>query len=300
MVGLTVRIDPHVHSEASYDGSDPVDLLLEQAAEIGLDGIVVTDHDVVHESLRAAKLAPEYGLVGIPGVEVSTGDGHLLALGVEKMPPRGAPFGETVDWVHARGGVAIVPHPFQRSRHGVRRRTLVDCDAREPSDSRADGTRRSSGTVRQSIGPMTQRRRCHGSGDVDAIEVYNSWLFTGYKNRRARRFARLHGYPGVAGSDAHTVPLVGRAYTELTVPVTTRADLTADAILNAVREGSTSIEGRRAPISMSARHYAIGAVRKSEYAARTGARKGFTVAKTGAHLGAQALARLSPLRTVLD
>ncbi|MFC6726396.1 PHP domain-containing protein, partial [Halobium palmae] len=85
---LTIRVDPHVHSEASYDASDPVELILEQSAEIGLDAVVVTDHDVLHESIRAAELAPEYGLVGIPGVEVSTADGHLLAIGVDEMPPR--------------------------------------------------------------------------------------------------------------------------------------------------------------------------------------------------------------------
>ena len=71
-MSLTARIDPHVHSAASYDGSDPSELLLEQAADIGLDAIVITDHDVIHESVRAAELAPKYGLVGIPGVEVST------------------------------------------------------------------------------------------------------------------------------------------------------------------------------------------------------------------------------------
>jgi hypothetical protein len=79
--GATVTIDPHVHSEGSYDAHEPVELLLEQASDIGLDGIVVTDHDTIAESLRAAELAPEYGLIGIPGVEVSTAAGHLLAIG---------------------------------------------------------------------------------------------------------------------------------------------------------------------------------------------------------------------------
>lgn len=65
-----LRIDPHVHSEASYDGHEPVELLLEQATEVGLDGIVVTDHDRIDASVRAADLAPSYGLVGLPGVEV--------------------------------------------------------------------------------------------------------------------------------------------------------------------------------------------------------------------------------------
>ena len=247
-MSVTLRIDPHVHSEASYDGTEPVELLLEQAAEIGLDGIVVTDHDVLHASLRAAELAPRYGLVGIPGVEVSTADGHLLALGVEEMPPHRAPFSETVRWVRERGGCAVVPHPFQRSRHGVRRKNLTD---------------------------------------ADAVEVYNSWLFTGYKNRRARRFADRHGYPRVAGSDAHKVQYVGRAYTELNLDIE-REEVSARAVLDAIRDGATGVDGRRQPIPASANHYAIGAGRKSGYYAKVGAKKGSHAAWLGARLGGSA------------
>lgn len=255
MPALTVRIDPHVHSDASYDGHDPVELILEQAAEIGLDAVVVTDHDVIHESIRAAELAPMYGLVGIPGVEVSTADGHLLALGVESMPPRREPLGDTVAWIRDHGGVAIVPHPFQRSRHGVRRNRL---------------------------------------SDADAIEVYNSWLFTGYKNRRARRFAREYGYPGVAGSDAHRVGYVGRAYTEIDVPDVTRSNLTAKDVLDAIYHGTTRVEGRRTPMPTSARHYAGAGVRKSAYYAKWGAVKSGSLAKMGAAQAARTLYRAGP------
>ncbi|SFG56767.1 Predicted metal-dependent phosphoesterase TrpH, contains PHP domain [Halopelagius inordinatus] len=255
MSALTVRIDPHVHSEASYDGSDPVELILEQAAEIGLDAVVITDHDVIHESVRAAELAPMYGLVGIPGVEVSTADGHLLALGVESMPPRGEPLGETVEWIRDHGGVAIVPHPFQRSRHGVRKSQLTD---------------------------------------ADAIEVYNSWLFTGWKNRRARRFAREYGYPGVAGSDAHKVGYVGRAYTEIDVPDVTRATLTARDVLDAIYHGTTRVEGRRTPIPTSTRHYGGAAARKSGYYAKVGAIKSGSLAKASVVQAARTIARAGP------
>jgi predicted metal-dependent phosphoesterase TrpH len=254
---LTVRIDPHVHSDASYDAQDPVELILEQAAEIGLDAVVVTDHDVLHESIRAAELAPMYGLVGIPGVEVSTADGHLLALGVEEMPPRRESMAKTVQWVRDRGGVAIVPHPFQRSRHGIRRKRLE--------------------TV-----------------DPDAIEVYNSWLFTGWKNRRARRFARKRGYPGVAGSDAHKVGYVGRAYTEIDIPDVRRTNLTADVVLDAIRDGATRVEGRRTPIPTSARHYLGAGARKSGYVARQGAVKSGSLAKTSALQTARLLTRVAP------
>ena len=227
---VTVSIDPHVHSEGSYDGHEPVELLLEQASDIGLDGIVVTDHDAIEESKRAADLASEYGLVGIPGVEVSTAAGHLLAIGVEEQPEPREPLAETVDAIRAEGGVAVVPHPFQRTRHGVRKRKLTDCDA---------------------------------------IEIFNSWLFTGYRNRRAKRFAQRHEYPGVAASDAHSAGFLGRAYTELTISgVNSKADLDGEHVVAAFRNGSAEIHGRRQPLHRSAHHYLIGAGRKAGWALR--------------------------------
>lgn len=232
-VTVTIRIDPHVHSSASYDGEEPAELLLEQATEIGLDGIVVTDHDVIHESVRAAELAPLYGLVGIPGVEVSTANGHLLAIGITELPPRGAPMDTTIQWVRQRGGVAIIPHPFQRSRHGIRKRYL-------------DNVR------------------------PDAIETYNSWAFSGLRNRRAQRYAIQHEYPGVAGSDAHKVGYVGRAYTKLELELRGRDAITADAVLAGIRGGATDIQGRRTPIPTSSKHYLNAGIRKSRFYAKRG------------------------------
>ncbi len=266
---VTVRIDLHVHSEDSYDGHEPVDLILEHAADIGLDAVVITDHDTMGESRRAAELAPEYGLIGIPGVEVSTAHGHLLAIGVDRMPPRRKSYAETVTWIHDHGGIAVVPHPFQRSRHGVRRRHVP---VPEPDSDAADGGDTADG--RDSPGEIDE---------VDAIEVFNAWLFTGYRNRRARRFAALHGYPGVAASDAHHLNYVGRAFTELTVRGRTSVDdVTAADVLAAVREGTTSASGKRAPVPMAARHYLVAAGRKSGYYARTGVGRGTAAAVRGA------------------
>jgi predicted metal-dependent phosphoesterase TrpH len=231
MPQTTLRLDPHVHSEASYDARDPPELLLEQAADIGLDGIIVTDHDQISASLRTAELASTYGLVGIPGVEVSTAHGHLLALGVEKRPDPGRPLSETVERVRELGGAAVIPHPFQRTRHGARGKHIV---AAEP----------------------------------DGAETYNAWLFTGYQNRRARAFARRHGYSPLAGSDAHSVASLGRAYTELTVQKP-HGSVSAEAVVEAICGGATDIKGRRVPYHKSAGHYAKGAGRKGVWAARS-------------------------------
>ncbi len=225
--GATLSIDPHVHSEGSYDGHEPVELILEHAADIGLDGVVITDHDRIEESLEAAARAPEYDLVGVPGVEVSTASGHLLAIGVERCPPKGEPYLDTVERVREMGGVAVVPHPFQRTRHGVRKKRLRD---------------------------------------ADGIEVYNSMLFTGYRNRRANRFAAAEGYPKIGASDAHYLPNVGRAYTDIRLPnAEHRADVDGDRLLAALRDGRTEIAGKRTPVYKSSLQYGKGVVRKSAY-----------------------------------
>lgn len=228
--GLTLEIDPHVHSEDSYDGHEPIEFILGHASDIGLDGVVITDHDQISESLRAAELAPEYGLVGIPGTEVSTAAGHLLAIGVEQCIPRGRPFKETIERVRELGGIAVVPHPFQRSRHGVRKRHIDDCDG---------------------------------------IEVYNSMLFTGFRNRRANTFAERRDYPKLGASDAHSLRNVGRAYTEIHLPdvdpAVSPADVDGKAVIEAIRNGETDLRGKRTPIHRSARMYAKAAGRKSAF-----------------------------------
>jgi predicted metal-dependent phosphoesterase TrpH len=246
---------------ASYDGHEPVELILEHAAEIGLDAVVITDHDTMGASRRAATIAGEYGLIGIPGVEVSTAHGHLLALGVDRMPPRRAAYADTIQWIHDHGGVAIVPHPFQRSRHGVRRRDvpLAD-DVRSPPSDESDRG-----------GPMP-----------DAIEVFNAWLFTGYRNRRARRFATSYGFPGVAASDAHHLQYVGRAFTEVRIDDRASVDrVTAEDVLTAIQSGTTRVDGRRAPVRMAARHYLTAAEQKSRYYAVRGAVRGVTATVAG-------------------
>jgi len=217
---LTVEL--HTHSSLSHDGRDPVELLLEQAQAVGLDALAVTDHDEIDASRRAAELAPEYGLVGIPGMEVTSEAGHVLALGISEAIPPGLTFAETLDRIRDQGGLAVVPHPFQESRHGV-----LDKISRDEL------------------------------GTADAIEVYNSRLLTGRSNRQAERFARRRGLPMTAGSDAHIAEMVGQAVT--TVDATERS---VDGILDAIREGRTTVEGKRTPCRISLRQAAGGIKRR--------------------------------------
>jgi predicted metal-dependent phosphoesterase TrpH len=217
-----LSVELHTHSALSYDGRDPVEMLLEQAQAVGLDALAVTDHDEIDASLEAADLAADYDLIGIPGMEVTSADGHVLAIGVEEAVPSGRPFVETLEEIRSRGGLAIVPHPFQSSRSGV-----------APNISQ------------------------EALASADAIEVYNSRLLTGRANRQAERFARTHELPMTAGSDAHIAEMVGQAVTRVGAE-----ERSLDGILDAVRDGRTSVEGKRTPWHISFRQAAGGAKRR--------------------------------------
>lgn len=174
----TVRLDPHVHTDASPDAEGTVHGVLAYAHNREVDAVAITDHDTTVGARRALEVQERYNVTVVPGVEVSTADGHVLALGVRDRPEVGRPLDETVAWTRARGGLAVVPHPFQVSRHGVRKADIGDCDG---------------------------------------VEVFNTWAMTGLQNRRADRFATRHGYPKLGGSDAHDPATVGNAYTEVEV-----------------------------------------------------------------------------------
>jgi predicted metal-dependent phosphoesterase TrpH len=104
--------DLHIHSAYSHDATVTVRAVLKQAADVGLNVIAITDHDEIRGSLETRDLAPKYGIEAIPGVEVSTSEGHLLALFVEKLPPAGMTLVDTLIHIGKLGGVAIAPHPF--------------------------------------------------------------------------------------------------------------------------------------------------------------------------------------------
>jgi len=62
-----VKIDLHTHSEGSYDGKEPVDLIVEHVEDIDLDGCAITDHDEIDDSLEAKQIAEKSDAIMIPG-----------------------------------------------------------------------------------------------------------------------------------------------------------------------------------------------------------------------------------------
>jgi predicted metal-dependent phosphoesterase TrpH len=223
-----LSVELHAHSSLSYDGRDSVDELLREAATVGLDALAITDHDEIEASIEATERAPGYGLIGIPGMEVTSAVGHVLALGVSERIPEDLSFDETIDRIHDAGGIAVVPHPFQKSRSGVAANLSAASLAR-----------------------------------ADAIEVYNSRLLTGRSNRQAERFATAHDVPKTAGSDAHISEMVGQAITEIGVD-----ERNVDAILQAIQQGRTSVVGQKTPWRISFRQAAGGVKRRVQRGVR--------------------------------
>ena len=94
------------------DSRVKVEDLMKKASEKGLDVICVSDHDEVEGSLEAMGLAKKYGVTCIPGVEITTTMGHLLAYGITRKVPIKLGAIETVDLVHKMGGIVAAAHPF--------------------------------------------------------------------------------------------------------------------------------------------------------------------------------------------
>ena len=199
--------DLHMHTIFSYDGTAPVPAVLRRAREVGLDVIAITDHDVIEGALLAMELAPHYGVEVIPGIEVTTAEGDLLALFVTEMIKPGRSLIETVLNVRERGGVCIAPHPSAR------------------------------GMGMKSLSVATIIKALHIPGVVDTligIEAYNATALDRVSVSMARLLTSRTGLISVGNSDAHVLGAIGLGATEF--PGKGAADL-----LSALRSGQTSI-----------------------------------------------------------
>lgn len=120
-----------LHTHAIGDGTlgpstpDLVAAHLEAALEAGLDCIGVTDHDNLRPGLMAVEYAAKQNLplLVIPGMEITTDQGHLVALGIEEPIPPHQEMGATIATIRERGAISILPHPFFAE---LRERTDVD------------------------------------------------------------------------------------------------------------------------------------------------------------------------------
>ncbi len=176
--------DLHIHTTYSYDGTSTVPAVLRKAAEAGLDVIAITDHDEIRGSLEALDLAPAYGLTAVSGSEVSTAEGHLLALFIYHTIPRGLPLEESLRRVADQGGLCVAPHP---------------------------------GGIRfNSLSPAAIRRALEQPELADVlvgIETFNAGLLQLSGNSVAQELADQLPVAQVGNSDAHLLWMIGKGRT---------------------------------------------------------------------------------------
>lgn len=97
-----------------YDAVQTVEQIIEQCLIKNIGVLSITEHDSLNGYWLAKKIIEDRQLpiVLIPGSEISTKDGHILAYGILKEIPSGLSAKETVDKIHKQGGLAVAAHPF--------------------------------------------------------------------------------------------------------------------------------------------------------------------------------------------
>ncbi len=180
-----VKIDLHVHTNYS-DGTDSPEEFIRHAEKIGLDGLGITDHDTFGGLHKALEI--ETDIIIVPGIEISTCKGHILAYGVTDgefemgLTPK-----ETVDIIHRNGGIAVAAHPFDYVRYGIKDEIF--------------------------------------NLNIDAIEVINACITFKHFNKMAFEAAIKLDLPMIAGSDGHCVEEIGKAWTDFLVEPETWQDV---------------------------------------------------------------------------
>ncbi len=175
--GVSMRFELHCHScyskgeKIPCEGLAKPEEIIRRAKALGLSGVAITDHRTTGAWESARKEAKRQGILFIPGVELQTGPGHLIALGITEPAENFLGIEESIDRIHEAGGIAIAPHPF---------------------DLRGEG-----------IGNLAFR--------ADAAEVFNSLNIDRISNRLASSKFRNSEIPKVVGSDAHSLEMIGRS-----------------------------------------------------------------------------------------
>jgi predicted metal-dependent phosphoesterase TrpH len=188
------KADLHIHTDFG-DGTMSIPELLDYVEQrTDLDVIAITDHDELRSSFQAREMAVRRRLrvQVIPGMEVTTLEGHLLALFLESPIPSLRPLAETIELVQRQGGVCVIPHPLSWVTH--------------------------------SAGESALERLALGGTEPAGIEVMNPTYAGQVALKRVQWLNRYrYQWAETGGSDAHFLAFVGLAYTRF--PGSTPEDL---------------------------------------------------------------------------
>jgi predicted metal-dependent phosphoesterase TrpH len=205
---LNGRADLHMHTTTSDGRATAAEMLDFAAHHRSLDVVAITDHDRLEASLWAASQNGRYPFEIVPGVEVSSRDGHVLALWVTQPIPRDLSLAETAAAIHEQDGLAVLAHPFELF---IAPRAVWRA-LRHPQDLLDSG--------------------------IDAIEAFNAGSIMPGGNLATRlRLGRLP-LPVLGNSDAHLPGCIGSGLTRF-------HGSSARDLRHSLRQGWTRAEGYR-------------------------------------------------------
>lgn len=174
---MQIRADLHVHTIYSSDSLITPKELIYYSKKNGLNAVAVTDHNYLDGAVKIVKETKDF--LVIPGMEVSSSEGHIVALNINELIPKGLTAVETVKRIHEAGGVAVACHPYVFFK----------------------------GCLNNAV--------CR---EFDAIEVINARAFPfGRSVNKAMEAAEKYDLSRVAGTDAHYGPQIGYGYTTIDV-----------------------------------------------------------------------------------
>jgi predicted metal-dependent phosphoesterase TrpH len=182
------KADLHVHTSLGDGMASPREILDYVEANTDLDVIAITDHDSPRGAAqtREAWARGNYRFRVIPGMEVTTLEGHVTALFVEEPLPGLRPVEEVLEAVHRQGGLAIAAHPLSWLTLSLSEKALQRIAA-----SRKEGV------------------------FLDGLETANQApAVRGRLERAAALNRERYHLAEVGGSDAHHLKVIGSAYTE--------------------------------------------------------------------------------------
>ena len=187
------KFDHHLHTRRHSPDSviDPL-ALLGRARSAGLDGLVITEHDVQWSPRELADLAGQAdGLVVLSGVEVSAREGHFLVYGLPDLGEvgPGIRLADLLRVVRRRGAAIVAAHPFRWD---------------QPFDA-----------IVAEHGPV-----------FDGLELVSKNV-TPETRRRTEEVLEAHPMGATGSSDSHELETIGCYFSTFPGPIATMADFVA-------------------------------------------------------------------------
>jgi len=173
---MSIKMDLHIHSSASPDSLGDITTRIRRAKKAGLDIIAITDHNTINPKIRGKKIIEKDNVKLLVGEEISTDKGEVIGLFLKK-PIKQGKLEYVLDEIKSQEAIAVLPHPFKRSRIVHYPEFLKD---------------------------------------IDLIEVWNGRT-SFEENYKALIFANLNKKYISCGSDAHFPFEVGRSILELPI-----------------------------------------------------------------------------------